>query len=86
MQEKYFYCRKEINRRQFQSYCIEFNYASESDSPVVFFFTEYGNLQGWAKKGPIQILYRNSVLRYAIALNFGRNTTIIAINSNWYIE
>ena len=84
MQEKYFYW-KEINRGQFQSYCIEFNYASESDSPVVF-FTEYGNIQGWAKKGPIQILYRNSVLRYAIALNFGRNTTIIAINSNWYIE
>ena len=52
----------------------------------LFFFTEYGNIQGWAKKGPIQILYRNSVLRYAIALNFGRNTTIIAINSNWYIE
>ena len=56
MQEKYFYCRKEINRRQFQSYCIEFNYASESDSPV-FFFTEYGNIQGWVKKGHIQILY-----------------------------
>ena len=37
MQEKYFYW-KEINRGQFQSYCIEFNYASESDSPVVFFY------------------------------------------------
>ena len=65
IQEKYFYCRKEINRRQFQSYCIEFNYASESDSPVFFFFTEYGNIQGWVKKGPIQILY-HMLLRWIL--------------------
>ena len=33
----------------------------------------------WAKKGPIMILYHNSALSY-----FGRNTTSIAFNSNWY--
>lgn len=36
------------------------------------------------KKGLIQILYRNSAVRYAIALNFCRNITIIALNSNRY--
>ena len=40
--------------------------------------------RGEQKKGPIQILHRNSALYYAIALNFGRNTTSIALNSNWY--
>ena len=39
--------------------------------------------QGWAKKGHIQILYHSFVLHYA-SLNFGRNTTSIALNSNWY--
>ena len=33
--------------------------------------------------GPVQILYHNSALRYAITLNFGRNTTSVALNSNW---
>ena len=43
------------------------------------------HIQGWAKnKGPIHILYHNSALRYAIALNFGRTTTSIALNSNWH--
>ena len=36
------------------------------------------------KKGPIQILYHNSGLRYAIAMNCGRNSTSIALNSIWY--
>ena len=31
------------------------------------------------QKGPIMILYRNPTLRY-----FGRNTTSISFNSNWY--
>ena len=43
------------------------------------------NIQGWAKKKrPIQVLYHNSALRYVIALDFGRNATIDALNSNWY--
>ena len=41
-------------------------------------------LQGWAKTRPIQILYHNSTLHYAIALNFGRNTTSFAFNTIWY--
>ena len=41
-------------------------------------------IQGWAKKKTIQILHYNSTLRYAIALNFGRNTTSVALNPNWY--
>ena len=81
MQEKYFYCRKEINRRQFQSYCIEFNYASESDSPVFFFFYRI-----WQHTGVGKERAYSDFISYAIALNFGRNTTIIAINSNWYKE
>ena len=32
----------------------------------------------------IKIIYHNSALCYAIVLNFGRNTTSIALNSNWY--
>ena len=40
--------------------------------------------RGGLKKGPIQILYYNFALCYSIALNFGRNTTSIAFNSNWY--
>ena len=41
-------------------------------------------IQGRAKKGPIQVLHYNSILRYAIALNFGKNTARFALNSNWY--
>ena len=38
-------------------------------------------IQGEQKKEPIQILQHNPSLRYAIALNFARNTTSIALNS-----
>ena len=56
-------------------------------------------IQGWPKKGAVQVLYHNLALRYVaavcccynvalryvFALNFGRNTTIIALNLNRYI-
>ena len=42
------------------------------------------NIKGWVKNGAIQILCHNFALRYDIRLNFGRNTTSIALNSKWY--
>ena len=38
------------------------------------------------KKVPMQILYHNSALHYAVGLNFGKNSTSITLNSNWYIH
>ena len=43
-----------------------------------------GLYTGVGKKRIIQILHYNSTLLYAIALNFGRNTTSVALNPNWY--
>ena len=40
---------------------------------------EYHFFVHFSAKRPIMILYRNSTLRY-----FGRNTTSISFNSNWY--
>ena len=37
--------------------------------------------KGWAEKGPSDFI---SSLRYFIALNFCRNFTDVALNSNWY--
>ena len=41
-------------------------------------------VQGQAQKGLIMTLYHNSALGYAVALNFGRNGSSMAFNSNWY--
>ena len=34
------------------------------------------------EKEPVQVLFHNSAPHYAVALNFDRNTTSIALNSN----
>ena len=48
------------------------------------FTTEFkAELQG--RGGPIQILYHKSALRYTYHVEFWyRNTTSVALNSNWY--
>ena len=46
--------------------------------------SQYGSVYRGGQKRTIQILHYNSTLRYAIALNFGRNTTSVAPNPNWY--
>ena len=63
---------------------MNFRYTSENftcDDYLLRDSLKISLLQGVGNKGPIQILYHNSALRYAIALNFGRNTTSIALNS-----
>ena len=41
-------------------------------------------VQRWGKKRPTQVLYHNSALHYAIALNFCRNTNGLSLSSNLY--
>ena len=49
------------------------------------YYFYYYYFTGVGKKVPIQILFHNSSLGYAIALNCGRNTTSIALNKENFI-